>query len=107
MTKQEEPAAEATFEQTLDRLEEIVHLLEEGEVGLDEALLRYEEGVRLLRKAYQSVERAQRKIEILSGLDAEGNPRTQPLADVSTLTLDEQAAATVEEEKKRRPRRGS
>ena len=67
-----------TFEEALKRLEEIVHLLEEGEIGLSEALARYEEGVKLLRQSYDLLERAERRIELLSGVDAEGNPNTQP-----------------------------
>ena len=64
------------FEQSLKRLEEIVHLLEEGDLGLNEALERYEEGVVLLRQSYDLLQRAERKIELLSGVDAEGNPIT-------------------------------
>ena len=56
-----------SFEHTLGRLEEIVRLLEEGKIGLDEALARYEEGVGLLRKAYELLEGAQRRISLLSG----------------------------------------
>ena len=46
------------FEQALKRLEEIVHLLEEGELGLNESLERYEEGVKLLRQSYDLLQRA-------------------------------------------------
>jgi exodeoxyribonuclease VII small subunit len=74
-----------SFEQSLQRLEEIVHLLEEGELGLDEAVQRYEEGVKLLRQSYETLERAERKIELLSGFDAEGNPLTQPFDDEATF----------------------
>lgn len=76
------------FEEALKRLEEIVHLLEEGEIGLDEALKRYEEGVKLLRQAYDLLGRAERQIELLSGLDAEGNPVSQPFDDQATLSRD-------------------
>ena len=72
----EQPSDAPSFEQTLGRLEEIVHLLEEGKIGLDEALGRYEEGVGLLRKAYELLETAQRRISLLSGVDSEGNPDT-------------------------------
>lgn len=83
-------AAQPSFEQALSRLEEIVHQLEEGEIGLDQALGRYEEGVKLLRQSYELLQRAERRIELLSGVDAEGNPITRPLEDVSTLALDEE-----------------
>ena len=41
----EQPPPTPDFEQSLARLEEIVHLLEDGQLGLSEALVRYEEGV--------------------------------------------------------------
>jgi exodeoxyribonuclease VII small subunit len=78
-----------SFEQSLKRLEEIVHLLEEGDLGLNEALERYEEGVVLLRQSYDLLQRAERKIELLSGVDAEGNPVTQPFDDTATAEKEE------------------
>jgi exodeoxyribonuclease VII small subunit len=90
MAKKSPPAEKSetlnppTFEQALARLEEIVHQIEEGELGLNEALERYEEGVKLLRQSYELLERAERKIELLSGFDAEGNPVTQPFDDEAT-----------------------
>jgi exodeoxyribonuclease VII small subunit len=73
------------FERSLVRLEEIVDLLEDGQLGLAEALVRYEEGVKLLRQAYELLEGAQRKIEVLSGIDTKGNPITRPLEDAPTF----------------------
>ena len=81
----EEPTADQpTFEEALNRLEEIVRLLEEGEIGLSEALARYEEGVKLLRQSYDLLQRAERRIELLSGMDAGGNPVTKPFDDTAT-----------------------
>ena len=74
-----------SFEEALKRLEEIVRLLEEGDLGLNEALERYEEGVKLLRQSYELLQRAERRIELLSGVDAEGNPITQPFDDTATF----------------------
>lgn len=88
--KNESEPAPLDFEQAVRRLEDIVHSLEEGETGLNEALLRYEEGVKLLRQAYDLLERAERRIELLSGVDAEGNPITRPVEDQTTLSQDEQ-----------------
>ena len=82
------PGEQPSFEQTLKRLEEIVHTLEEGELGLSEALERYEEGVKLLRQSYELLQRAERRIELLSGVDAEGNPITQPFDDTATFDQD-------------------
>ena len=70
-----------SFEEVLARLEAIVHELEEGEIGLEEALGRYEEGVKLLRHCYDWLGRAERRIELLDGVDAQGNPTTTRLED--------------------------
>ncbi len=83
------PADQPTFEQSLKRLEEIVRSLEEGDIGLNEALQQYEEGVKLLRQSYELLQRAERRIELLSGVDAEGNPITQPFDDTATIDQDE------------------
>ena len=82
-------ASQLSFEDALKRLEQIVHCLEEGEVGLEESLERYEEGVKLLRQSYDLLQRAERRIELLSGLDAEGNPITQPFDDSATFQAGE------------------
>jgi len=74
-----------TFEQALAKLEGIVHDLEEGDLGLNEALAQYEQGVKLLRQSYDLLEGAERRIELLSGVDADGNPITQPFDDSATL----------------------
>ena len=78
-----------SFEEALDRLEAIVRRLEEGEIGLNEALEQYEEGVGLLRQAYDVLQRAERRVELLSGLDAEGNPICEPFDDRATLSANE------------------
>jgi exodeoxyribonuclease VII small subunit len=78
-------ADQLSFEDALKRLEEIVHAMEEGQLGLNESLERYEEGIKLLRQSYELLQRAERKIELLSGADAEGNPITQPFDDTATF----------------------
>ncbi len=84
-----------SFEQTLVRLEEIVRLLEDGKIGLDEALSRYEEGVGLLRRAYDMLQRAERKIELLTGLDSEGNPILRSMEDAASFPSAKDIAAPV------------
>ncbi len=82
--KNTDDSATLNFEDALRRLEEIVRLLEVGDIGLSESLERYEEGVKLLRKSYELLEGAEGRIELLSGIDAEGNPVTQPFDDSAT-----------------------
>jgi exodeoxyribonuclease VII small subunit len=95
------PPDQLGFEDSLQRLESIVHDLEEGQIDLGDALTRYEEGVRLLRRCYQLLHHAERKIELLSEVDAGGLPLTEPLDDTS-LSLEEKAKTRG----KRRSRRG-
>lgn len=62
------------FEESLEELQEIVNKLEEGTAGLEESMENFERGVKLLRACYQSLESAEQKIEILTRVDADGNP---------------------------------
>jgi len=78
---------EPTFELALQQLEEIVQKLEKGELPLEESLALYEDGIRLSRLCHGKLEEAEGRIEMLlkdargePALDAEGRPRTTPLA---------------------------
>ena len=75
-------------EQLLGQLEEIVRQLERGDLGLGESLTSYERGVKLLRQCHDFLTKAERRIELLSGVDADGNPLTTALDD-SRLAQDE------------------
>jgi len=81
----------ASFEESLQELEKIVSELESGKLGLSDALSRYEEGVKHLKSCQDLLENAERKIELLSGVDADGNPITQPFEDADIETLEQKA----------------
>jgi exodeoxyribonuclease VII small subunit len=83
----------SSFEDALGELEKIVAELESGKLGLSDALGRYEEGVKHLKGCQQLLEMAERKIELLSGVDAEGNPITQPFDEGAADSLEGKAAA--------------
>ncbi len=57
---------EIQFEKALLRLEKIVEELESGNIALDEALKKYEEGVNLSRACQEKLAQAGKKIEILA-----------------------------------------
>ena len=57
---------ELKFERALERLEKIVEALESGNLPLEEALEKYEEGVRLSRLCAKKLEHVETKIETLS-----------------------------------------
>jgi len=82
--------AKVDFEAALAELEEIVHALEDGEIGLSDSLVRYEKGVKLLRQCYDMLDGAQRRIEMLTAVDAEGRPVVAPVDDTE-LSLTEKA----------------
>ena len=79
------------FETSLQTLEEIVRQLEAGEVGLDESLKIYETGVKHLQQCYQSLDQAERKVQLLSQVDADGKPVWQRF-DEAEMSLEEKAA---------------
>lgn len=80
-----------TFEESLDALEGIVGDLESGKLGLSESLEKYEQGVSHLKMCQRLLERAERKIEILSGMDADGNPITIDYDDREEDSLEAKA----------------
>ena len=71
------------FEEALGKLECIVHELEEGQIGMADSLGRYEEGIKLLKQCYALLEHAERRIELLTGLDGDGNPVTVPFDEAT------------------------
>jgi len=59
------PDKPESFEKNLERLDAIVHELEDTEVPLDKALLLYEEGMKLSECCHQQLEEAEGRVEIL------------------------------------------
>ena len=57
--------AEMKFEDALKRLEKIVGELEGGSLSLDEALEKYEEGIKLSKACAKKLEVARKKVELL------------------------------------------
>ncbi len=74
--KVEKPAEnQFDFEGALEKLEELVSAMEEGELTLEESLKAFEQGVRLTRECQSALEKAEQKVQKL--LDDAGN--TEPL----------------------------
>jgi len=61
----EEIEKEENFESALKKLEEIVRLLEEGNLPLSESLKKFEEGVRLSELCEKRLNEAEKKIQKL------------------------------------------
>lgn len=69
-----------SFEHAIDKLEDIVEQIESGEVGLEDALDRYEQGQVLIKRCRGILDKAEQRITELTQ-DAEGRP---------TLTQDDE-----------------
>lgn len=75
---------ERTFEESLLDLERMVRELEDGRLGLEDALARYEQGVGLIKSCYQQLRQAEQRIRMLAGVDEEQQPILQPFKHEAT-----------------------
>jgi exodeoxyribonuclease VII small subunit len=67
-----------SFEQALQRLEEIVDALERGNLSLDESLTYFQEGTRLIKECTGQLEGAEAKIQKL--VSTEEGFRLEPIS---------------------------
>jgi exodeoxyribonuclease VII small subunit len=66
------------FEEALEKLEDIVHRMEAGEMTLEESLKAFEEGIKLSRLCMKKLDEADRRVELL--LREEGELAARPFA---------------------------
>lgn len=78
--------SEVPFERAMAELEAVVRELEDGRLGLDDALARYERGVALIQTCQSRLQAAEQRILVLTGLDEGGEPATQPFRHTRTDT---------------------
>jgi exodeoxyribonuclease VII small subunit len=84
----EQPADPVPFEESLIELERTVRDLEDGRLGLDEALARYEHGVGLVRRCYAQLRDAEQRILLLTGVDDNNQPILTPFKHEATAKPD-------------------
>ena len=65
MEKKKSANKPMAFEEALEKLEEITNSLESGELGLEESIQEFEKGIKLAKFCHDTLEKAERKIEIL------------------------------------------
>ena len=98
--------AEIKFEDSLSKLEGIVSDLEGGSLNLDDAIKKYEEGMKLSAFCYKKLDGIQKKIELLVK-DPSGN---LSLKDFDTKDIDDetkdatQSKKRLQTTKKKRPK---
>jgi exodeoxyribonuclease VII small subunit len=70
-TKSKPREAELNFESAIDRLEKIVEQMESGKLPLEDLIVRYEEGMNLVKVCQERLAKAEQKIEIIARNSAE------------------------------------
>lgn len=69
-----------TFEQSMERLEQIVRAMERGDVALDESLKLFTEGTELVRTCGKLLDDAEMQVQkVVKGAD--GNPTFEEFND--------------------------
>jgi exodeoxyribonuclease VII small subunit len=69
--------AKKTFEQALKQLEQIVQELESGDIPLEKAIKKFEEGIELSKFCAETLDESEKRITILTQ-DAAGNVSDMP-----------------------------
>lgn len=77
------------FEQAVAELEQIVRRLEQGGNSLEDDLTDYGKAIKLIKQCHTRLAEAERSVQLLSGLDSDGNPILKPFeaSDSSNETL--------------------
>jgi len=61
-----DPATKKTFEERLERLEELGDEIRKNDIPLDDAIKAFEEGIKLARDLEKDLEKIESRIEILT-----------------------------------------
>lgn len=69
--------AQKTFEQSMKQLERIVQELEDGDLPLEKAIKKFEEGIKLTKLCSEKLDETEKKISVLLK-DSEGQITEKP-----------------------------
>lgn len=72
-----------SYEQAMERLQEILAAMENGDMTLEESISSYETAVGLIKQCRALLDAADRRIEVLKE-QADGEVTVQPVADAYT-----------------------
>jgi exodeoxyribonuclease VII small subunit len=73
-------AKQKTFEDAMESLETIVQELESGDLTLEKAMQRFEEGIKLSKFCSDKLDETEKKITLLTG-NADGTVSETPFSD--------------------------
>ncbi len=79
--------AKKTFEMAMKQLEQIVHELETGDLPLEKAIKKFEEGIQISKYCSEKLDESEKRITLLMR-DSEGKNITEvPFEDQTESTL--------------------
>ena len=87
--------AELNFEGAMDRLEKIVEQMESGKLPLEDLIVRYDEGMNLVKVCQERLAEAEQKIEIIArnsagkAIVSDFEPTLEPAAPAETIDKSE------------------
>ena len=89
-SKTKPTGAEPNFEKAMDRLEAIVEQMETGKLPLEDLIVRYEEGMNLVKVCQERLTSAEQKIEIIARNNA-GKPIVKDFEPTAESSNDDKA----------------
>jgi exodeoxyribonuclease VII, small subunit len=60
------PRKSESYESMMEKLEDIVSIMDNRELSLEESIKKYEEGIKLCNKLYKTLNEAEGKIKLLT-----------------------------------------
>jgi len=60
------PRKNESYENMMEKLEDIVNVMDNRELSLEESMKKYEEGIKLCNKLYKTLNEAEGKIKLLT-----------------------------------------
>src|SRR6266705_1585201 len=90
-SKPKQRETELNFEGAMDRIEAIVEQMESGKLPLEELIVRYEEGMNLVKICQERLANAEQKIEIIARNSA-GRPVIKEFESAAEAETDSKAA---------------
>ncbi len=74
-----ESGPQVDFESALAEVENVVEMLEGGELGLSESLVQYERGIEKIKLCHQVLQQAEKRIAVLTSVDEDGTASVEPV----------------------------
>lgn len=97
--------SDLSFEQAMERLEQIVVDLQRDNLPLEEGIARYEEGIRYVKRCHETLRRAEERIELLMSVGPDGEAEVTKFEDAGGGTdLAEKSAKRGERRSRLPPR---